>query len=314
MSQDTPITVRQVKLQFDSLSESPLDWYNNDAAITEFFHALSTTFPAGETFFVKSVINFGTRLQAEHPELWRQVQLFLKQEGAHSAVHEQWNARIAEESPGHPMLDAEHQTEKRLKRTRRFLSPLSQLAITASLEHWTSGLAFLLLATKGGEHILDRSKEPYRSLWVWHAVEELEHKKVAFDVYQAMGGGYLRRTTMMLAVSPLFMTRVILIWMRFCRSRNLPMLRSSLGLMRFLLFKPGTVTRFVPHWLTWFKPNFHPAATDKAEAPVLAHRRSELDAKRIAAAEKTPLDEELRGPLLLGPTAGDSALIPQSKL
>jgi len=218
------------------------------------------------------------------------------------------------ESPSHPILQAGQQVEKRLKRLRRFLPPLSQLAITACLEHWTSGLAFLLLASEGGQHILDHSKEPYRSLWVWHAVEELEHKKVAFDVYQAMGGGYLRRACTMLAVSPLFMVRVALVWRRFCRSQDLPVVKSSIRLLQFLFVKPGPVASFGPHWLTWFKPNFHPADTDKVEASVLEHRRAELDAKRVPSNKKSVLDEKIQGPLLLGPSLVGSASTLQSNL
>merc|ERR1712137_1513039 len=80
-----------------------------------FFHALSAVFPAGETFFVKSVTHFRAQIKAEHPCLWGQVQLFLKQESAHSAVHAKWNARIAEQSPGHPMLTAEQEVEDHMK-------------------------------------------------------------------------------------------------------------------------------------------------------------------------------------------------------
>merc|ERR1711920_1145260 len=239
--------------------------YDNNPALTEFFHALSATFPAGETFFVKSVINFRDHLKAAHRELWSQVQLFLKQESAHSAIHDQWNARIAEENPSHPMLTEEKSVEHRVKQLRRVLTPLSQLAITACLEHWTSGLSFVLLGSKGGQHMLDRSKEPYRSLWVWHALEELEHKK-------------------------------------FCRSRDLPIVKSSIDFLLFQLWSPGIISRFVPYWLTWFRPNFHPACSDKAESPVLEHWRAELDAKRVPLNNKSVLDKEMKGPLVFGPS------------
>lgn len=306
------MTVRQIKLDFGSPSESSLNWYDNNPALTEFFHALSATFPAGETFFVKSVINFRDHLKAAHRELWSQVQLFLKQESAHSAIHDQWNARIAEENPSHPMLTEEKSVEKHVKALRRMLSPLSQLAITACLEHWTSGLSFVLLGSKGGQHMRDRSKEPYRSLWVWHALEELEHKKVAFDVYQAMGGGYLRRTAMMLVVSPVFMARVAFVWWKFCRSRDLPIVKSSIDFLLFQLWSPGIISRFVPYWLTWFRPNFHPACSDKAESPVLEHWRAELDAKRVPLNNKGVLDKEMKGPLVFGPSAVGAASTIQS--
>ena len=43
-----------------------------------------------------------------------------------------------------------------------------------------------------------------RSLWLWHALEESEHKAVAFDVYKATGGGYLRRVAIMIAATIIF--------------------------------------------------------------------------------------------------------------
>ena len=80
------------------------------------------------------------------------------------------------------MADLEKLIEKRLKIAKKLFSPLTQLAVTACLEHFTAGLASILLETKAGRDALQRMGEPYRSLWTWHALEELEHKSVAFDV------------------------------------------------------------------------------------------------------------------------------------
>ena len=85
-----PIVARRVNLDFGPLPEDdkPFDWYDGDAAQTEIFHALSITFPAGETFFIDSVLHYGARIKAKAPELWEQVRLFFRQEGMHTAVHE----------------------------------------------------------------------------------------------------------------------------------------------------------------------------------------------------------------------------------
>ena len=99
MTDALPIIARKVKvdfgdLHFEPISEEekkqqervadsaetgkdwkvvPLDWYDNNAAITEMFHALSITFPVGETFFIDSVMHYAPILQKEHPELWEKV-------------------------------------------------------------------------------------------------------------------------------------------------------------------------------------------------------------------------------------------------
>ena len=86
------IVPRRVQVNFGSLPEDkPFDWYDGDAAQTEIFHALSITFPAGETFFIDSVLHYGARIKAKFPELWGQIRGFLRQEGMHTSVHEKWN-------------------------------------------------------------------------------------------------------------------------------------------------------------------------------------------------------------------------------
>merc|ERR1711957_990737 len=126
-----------------------------------------------------------------------------------------------------------------------------------------------------------------------------EHKKVAFDVYQAMGGGFWRRTKMMLLISPGFMAGVARIWFLFCQRRGLPLRASSQKFAYFLLVNPGLLTRFAPHWLSWFRPGFHPADTDRSEAPILRQRVAELEQKRSFAGDRSD------GFLFLGPSGSE---------
>ena len=74
-----------------------------------------------------------------------------------------------------------------LKIRERLLPAKSNLAATAALEHFTATLAELVLTN---EEIRDlMGDDAVRDLFVWHALEESEHKAVAFDVYKAVGGG-----------------------------------------------------------------------------------------------------------------------------
>lgn len=49
--------------------------YAGNAALTEIFHALSITFPVGETFFIDSVMHYAPRLKRDHPKLWKDVRI-----------------------------------------------------------------------------------------------------------------------------------------------------------------------------------------------------------------------------------------------
>ena len=85
-------------MEFAALDPSkPIDWCDDDPVLTEFFHALSITFPAGETFFIDSVLHYAPVIKAKHPKLFADVDMFFKQEAAHTFVHEKWNERIEAE-------------------------------------------------------------------------------------------------------------------------------------------------------------------------------------------------------------------------
>jgi uncharacterized protein len=145
--------------------------------------ALSSVFPDGEDYFVRSVRHF--RDQVSDPALKRQVAGFIGQEAVHGREHRVFNDRLAE--LGYPTKHYEKFTRFGLRIRGRVAPAKANLAATAALEHFTATLAEVVLTS---EEIRDlMGAEPVRDLFVWHALEESEHKAVAFDVYRAVGGG-----------------------------------------------------------------------------------------------------------------------------
>ncbi len=144
--------------------------------------ALSSVFPDGEDYFVRSVRHF--RDQITDPALKRQVAGFIGQEAVHGREHRVFNDRLAE--LGYPTKQYEAITRKTLRVRERILSEKSNLAATAALEHFTATLAELVLSNE--EVRAEMGADAVRDLFVWHALEESEHKAVAFDVYKAVGG------------------------------------------------------------------------------------------------------------------------------
>jgi hypothetical protein len=124
------------------------------------------------------------RDQITDPALKRQVAGFIGQEAVHGREHRVFNDRLDE--LGYPSKRVERLTKAGLKVRERIMSPKSNLAATAALEHFTATLAELVLSDAEVRRLCGH--QAVRDLFVWHALEESEHKAVAFDVYKAAGG------------------------------------------------------------------------------------------------------------------------------
>ncbi len=143
---------------------------------------MSAVFPDGEDFFVRSVRHYRDRIT--DPALKRQVAGFIGQESVHGREHRALNDRFAE--LGYDTKRMERITKRGLALRERIAPPMSNLASTAALEHFTATLAELLLSDQAVRD--EFGDEAVQNVFLWHALEESEHKAVAFDVYKAVGG------------------------------------------------------------------------------------------------------------------------------
>jgi uncharacterized protein len=144
--------------------------------------SLSSVFPDGEDFFVRSVRHY--RSQITDPDLKRQVSGFIGQEAVHGREHRELNDRL--DQLGYPTKAAERFTKKGLALRERIAPPISNLASTAALEHFTATLAEIILSDERARDMIGHDE--VKNLFLWHALEESEHKAVAFDVFKAVGG------------------------------------------------------------------------------------------------------------------------------
>jgi predicted metal-dependent hydrolase len=128
--------------------------------------------------------------------------------------------------------------------------------VTCALEHFTAILAELLLED---EELREAMEPEVRRLWTWHAIEETEHKAVAFDTYLAVGGTYRMRVATMLFTTVLFLSHVLRYQARLMRADGeaggtRAILR---GWMRMWI-TPGVLRPVIPAYLDYFRPGFHP--------------------------------------------------------
>jgi hypothetical protein len=250
------LTMRRVDFAFDPRAV-PRDWYRGDAHLTTFWNALSLLFPEGERFFVESVRRFRDRIDDE--EQRAAIDAFIGQEAMHGRAHRAFNDMVRQRDLA-VSAEAEAKLRRLLGFARRTLTPKGQLAITCALEHFTAILAEQLLEDEGHRDAGDPSVQP---LWIWHALEESEHKAVAYDVYEAVGGTYPRRIALMLVATAFFFVETAIVHTRFLRAGGqLWNVRGWLRAMGYFWVRPGLFRKLIPAYLDYFRPGFHPGDRD----------------------------------------------------
>jgi uncharacterized protein len=233
---------------------------HDDIIASHLIASLSAVFPDGEDFFVRSVRNYRDRI--DDPVLKRQVAGFIGQEAMHGREHRALNDRLDE--LGYPTKRVERFTKWGLTTRERFLPPISNLAATAALEHFTATFAEVLLSNDAARaHVGDTV---VREILLWHALEESEHKAVAFDVYKAVGGSERLRVFTMNALTIGFLgstavqTFISLLGDRdFYRPKRLRASWRRVKASPFL--SPDTWRRL----RDYNRPDFHPDDYDNAE-------------------------------------------------
>ena len=162
-------------------------WNGGDAFRSAFFNALSMSFPVGEQYFIDSVRN-GLKMlpEAARARFADEVQGFVGQEATHRRIHALFNAHLAR--TGAPN-DIEQRALRRLA-ANAHRDPRVHVAATAATEHFTAVFANWLMRHP---EALEGAEPRLRTLWMWHAAAESEHRSTAFDVYQAISGDHAWR-------------------------------------------------------------------------------------------------------------------------
>lgn len=261
--------VRRMDFEF---GEVPRYWAANDAGLTHFMTTLSALFPEGEQFFVDSTRAVRKHPKLSDPDLQREISAFIGQEAMHSKEHLAFNSSA--QSYGYDIRTMEQQTGKVIRIGTKVLTTLLKpfgvtkemidLTGTCALEHFTAVIAAELLQNKDVQAMFNDST--MHQLWMWHAVEENEHKAVVFDVYTAIYGHGLKAYTMraiamIIAMGLIFMTQSYFTAQLMKIDGKLTW-KDSKYMLKFMYARKGFMTRQIPELLDFFRPNFHPNDSD----------------------------------------------------
>jgi predicted metal-dependent hydrolase len=216
---------------------------------------LSGFFPPGERYFMDSVRHFRDRVTDK--EQRAAISGFMGQEAIHGREHERLNELLAER--GFDMRTPERFVKIGLK-VLEMLPPSTKLAATTFMEHFTALLAEQLLEDKDFQGLADPEMI---KIWQWHALEELEHKSVAYDVYELVGNRYSERVAATAAslVVLLPMLGVTWAWM-LARDGKLGSIKDNAKGLNMLFGRKGFVSKILPRLPEFTQRHFHPGNHD----------------------------------------------------
>ena len=290
------ITPRAVAFNF---SNSSIHWIPEDPFSSHTYNAINLLLPAGEFWFCR-VFNKALPL-IKDAQLKEDVRAFIKQEATHARAHIQGQKFMTEQ---HYNLDEGLKTAETLfeqllsdKPFGLELSKLKWLAsywltirvgIVAAIEHFTGVI---------GQWTLDHSHNwdkygadaEMSDLFRWHLAEEVEHRNVAFDLFQHLLqnklGFYVSRQVLMTAVFPIFMYLMVDIGRSLARQDDLvemqKIAKASFPRMLWELQKVGGKTGNLPTFtflaksvVRWISPNYHPDSEGNTEQALAYFARS----------------------------------------
>ncbi|ULE32164.1 metal-dependent hydrolase [Mycobacterium sp. IDR2000157661] len=233
---------------------------DGDLVMSHFVSTLSATFPEGEDFFIRSVRQY--RDQLGDADLQEAVKGFIAQEGTHRHQHRLLNDRL--QAMGYPTDGIDRHIKKLVERLEKRFSPEMRLAVTAALEHFTATFAEIILTSDEAQELIGDTE--VRPLLLWHALEESEHKAVAFDVFQTVGGSERTRVWGMRIATVILFSELVIQTTRSLagdRATYNPrrLLRSLRAFRRSPLFSPAAIERF----RSYTRAGFHPDDWDSTD-------------------------------------------------
>jgi len=248
--------VRRMDYDFEGM---PRYWCDNEPSLTHYFTGLSTLFPEGESYFVRSVRALRHRVESGS-QLDRDIGAFIGQEAMHSKEHHAFHVSAQQYNLDPESL--ERATGAILKGIEKLFPQKWNLLVTVGLEHYTAVLVATMMRST---HRLMRD-DTIRNLWLWHSIEETEHKAVAFDLYQHLYGkglsAYLPRVmiySLSLALISIMSTLYHLVLMK--RDGQLFNVKSW---RRFFRFAGEHYKVFIPQFMAYYRFNFHPDDVDES--------------------------------------------------
>jgi predicted metal-dependent hydrolase len=188
MYQASPERMMERRVQFPYRPAAALHWNTAKPEFAQMVNAASLAMPYLEPYLIRTMRQ--ARPLIDDPALVEELDLYCRQEAAHFREHRRFNEELKAQRP---------QTVERLEailaddyaRLGRERSLRFNLAYAEGFESMALALGHMLIEDR--EFLFGGAESAVASLVLWHFVEEIEHKNVAYGVFEHISGSYLWR-------------------------------------------------------------------------------------------------------------------------
>jgi predicted metal-dependent hydrolase len=242
------MTVRKVPFTFQSGAGH---WNEAKPEFSQVVNAASLAMPFLEPYLIRTMR--AARPLIRDPQLQSELDLYIKQEATHYKQHRQFNNTLKDKGYAcianlEETLDKDY-SDLESRRSLRF-----NLAYAEGFESMALALGEMLIEDR--VYLFGDSDPAVASLVLWHFVEEIEHKNVAFDVFHHLYGSYFWRMVGLVYASGHIFWRTGQGYRALLKEDGLWQdRRSRWTLLKLLGRLMGSIA---PRWLRILRPGYHP--------------------------------------------------------
>jgi predicted metal-dependent hydrolase len=247
-NQNPRMTVRIMPFRF---GEKNSHWNAARPEFSQVVNAASLAMPYLEPYLIRSMRK--ARAAIGDPELLADMDLYIKQEASHYKQHRQFNDTLR--AAGYSCIDAleirldEDYSKLEQQRSLRF-----NLAYAEGFEAMALAIGHMLIEQR--LYLFGDSDPVVASLILWHFVEEIEHKNVAYDVLHNQHPGYFWRIAGLCYATAHIFWRTRQGYRALLREDGLWQSGSSRWALTKVLCR--VLASIAPKWLRILKPGYNP--------------------------------------------------------
>lgn len=182
---------RDFHLDEENMPSTKGVWFKNKPLITQLLNSYTLLIPNGEGFIIRTCNRY---LKQVRPELANELRMLFFQEGSHSREHGRLLKSMQDEGLG--LNSYRKLCNLFFYKILEPLTPLKlRLATAAAIEHHNAIIATFFLNQQLLNEIQDKE---LRKLFLWHFVEEIEHKETVYKLFQNVSNSWMLRALGML--------------------------------------------------------------------------------------------------------------------